>query len=468
MEFFFCASRQPQGRPTADAKRQQQQVQGGLAPSSRKTAHRHRAEPVIDATSKMEVRISKRKVHAAKLVGHDTATRPRAPEGRNRAAPDASAVRRLREVCGSGVGHGDRQPARLRQDRHGRRSSLGQGTVGPERGSGRRLLRENRSIPTPPSIWAFGQTSLRSNVGGEVIGINTAMSRPAENIGFAVLGNTLKQILPQLREKGKVTRLPGNTHRQRQFRPRRRLQPQGRGRRLRRCPVGPGEAHRRRPASSGRHDRQGGRRDREGHARPDRDVADKASAEVSARRRPRRQGRHADRHAGRAQDNIAGKGDREKVASDGWASGSASTSRSSAPRCGRCSASKADVDGASSCVLRIFAAADAGIQKATSSTGQREKVGTTRSSAGSSRRPEGDYLKLYVFNPRADVPRVALVKIGNCDRPAWWTLERPLRLALLWWHIGGNPGFVEQQVGDATAGSVVTMRPRCDTLRRRL
>jgi serine protease Do len=44
------------------------------------------------------------------------------------------------------------------------------------------------------------------NVNGEVVGINTAMFRPAQNIGFAVPVNTLKSILPQLRDKGKVTR----------------------------------------------------------------------------------------------------------------------------------------------------------------------------------------------------------------------------------------------------------------------
>ena len=44
------------------------------------------------------------------------------------------------------------------------------------------------------------------NVNGEVIGINTAMFRPAQNIGFAVPVNTLKNILAQLREKGKVVR----------------------------------------------------------------------------------------------------------------------------------------------------------------------------------------------------------------------------------------------------------------------
>ncbi len=44
------------------------------------------------------------------------------------------------------------------------------------------------------------------NVNGEVVGINTAIYRPAQNIGFAVPVNTLKTILPQLREKGKVVR----------------------------------------------------------------------------------------------------------------------------------------------------------------------------------------------------------------------------------------------------------------------
>jgi serine protease Do len=44
------------------------------------------------------------------------------------------------------------------------------------------------------------------NLRGEVIGIATAINWGAENIGFAVPVNTLKQILPQLREKGRVSR----------------------------------------------------------------------------------------------------------------------------------------------------------------------------------------------------------------------------------------------------------------------
>ncbi|HEX7186311.1 MAG TPA: Do family serine endopeptidase [Thermoanaerobaculia bacterium] len=44
------------------------------------------------------------------------------------------------------------------------------------------------------------------NLQGQVIGIATAINWGAENIGFAVPVNTLKQILPQLRERGKVSR----------------------------------------------------------------------------------------------------------------------------------------------------------------------------------------------------------------------------------------------------------------------
>ncbi len=44
------------------------------------------------------------------------------------------------------------------------------------------------------------------NLAGEVIGINTAIYRPAQNIGFAVPINTARAILDQLKTKGKVTR----------------------------------------------------------------------------------------------------------------------------------------------------------------------------------------------------------------------------------------------------------------------
>jgi serine protease Do len=44
------------------------------------------------------------------------------------------------------------------------------------------------------------------NMNGQVVAIATAINWGAENIGFAVPVNTLKEILPQLRDKGKVSR----------------------------------------------------------------------------------------------------------------------------------------------------------------------------------------------------------------------------------------------------------------------
>jgi len=44
------------------------------------------------------------------------------------------------------------------------------------------------------------------NLRGEVVGIATAMNWGAENIGFAVPVSTLRAVLPQLKEKGKVSR----------------------------------------------------------------------------------------------------------------------------------------------------------------------------------------------------------------------------------------------------------------------
>ncbi|KAB2961825.1 MAG: Do family serine endopeptidase, partial [Thermoanaerobaculia bacterium] len=44
------------------------------------------------------------------------------------------------------------------------------------------------------------------NLRGEVVGIATAMNWGAENIGFAVPVSTLKSVLPQLRDKGRVSR----------------------------------------------------------------------------------------------------------------------------------------------------------------------------------------------------------------------------------------------------------------------
>jgi len=72
------------------------------------------------------------------------------------------------------------------------------------------------NITADPSLEKFIQTDAAINFGnsggplvnltGAVVGIATAINFGAENIGFAVPVNTLKAILPQLRERGSVRR----------------------------------------------------------------------------------------------------------------------------------------------------------------------------------------------------------------------------------------------------------------------
>ncbi len=84
-------------------------------------------------------------------------------------------------------------------------------TVGVVSGKERQI-----SITPDFSLENFIQTDAAINFGnsggplvnlkGEVIGINTAINWGSENIGFAVPVDTLKSILPQLKETGRVTR----------------------------------------------------------------------------------------------------------------------------------------------------------------------------------------------------------------------------------------------------------------------
>lgn len=84
-------------------------------------------------------------------------------------------------------------------------------TVGVVSAKNRRI-----NISTDTSFENFIQTDAAINFGnsggplidlqGRVVGINTAINFGSENIGFAVPVSTLKQILPQLRDSGRVRR----------------------------------------------------------------------------------------------------------------------------------------------------------------------------------------------------------------------------------------------------------------------
>lgn len=80
-------------------------------------------------------------------------------------------------------------------------------TVGVVSGKGRELPSSNFGdfIQTDAAIYPGNSGGPLFNLAGEVIGINTAVI-PDTNLGFAVPINTAKEILPQLLEKGAVTR----------------------------------------------------------------------------------------------------------------------------------------------------------------------------------------------------------------------------------------------------------------------
>ena len=61
------------------------------------------------------------------------------------------------------------------------------------------------SRPTPPSIRETAGGPL-VNLRGEVVGITTAIVATGQGIGFAIPSNVAKNVVTQLREKGKVVR----------------------------------------------------------------------------------------------------------------------------------------------------------------------------------------------------------------------------------------------------------------------
>jgi serine protease Do len=85
-------------------------------------------------------------------------------------------------------------------------------TVGVVSAKGRQL----GLSPETTSFENFIQTDAAINLGnsggplvnlqGEVVGINSAINAAGQNIGFAIPVNTVKSVLPQLKEKGKVVR----------------------------------------------------------------------------------------------------------------------------------------------------------------------------------------------------------------------------------------------------------------------
>ena len=201
-EFFFGPPGNGQRRGQPDDE-EHKQVQGGTGFIISEDGYIVTNNHVIEGADKIEVRINNKEKYTAKLIGRDTAT--------DLALIKVDAKQRLTPLP-----LGDSEKARVGEwvmaigDPLAFDKTVTVGVVSAKDRSGLTNDPGTRSfenyIQTDAAINFGNSGGPLINVAGEVIGINTAIFRPAQNIGFAVPVNTLKQILPQLRDKGKVTR----------------------------------------------------------------------------------------------------------------------------------------------------------------------------------------------------------------------------------------------------------------------
>jgi len=204
-EFFFGppGGGGPNRRGQRPDEEEHKEVQGGTGFIISEDGYIVTNNHVIEGADKIEVRINNKEKYAAKLVGKDPATDLALLkiEVKQRLTPlplgDSDRVRVGEWVMAIG------DP--LNFDK-----TVTVGVVSAKDRSGLTADAATRSfenyIQTDAAINFGNSGGPLLNTNGEVVGINTAIFRPAQNIGFAVPINTLKTILPQLRDKGKVVR----------------------------------------------------------------------------------------------------------------------------------------------------------------------------------------------------------------------------------------------------------------------
>src|SRR5262252_10017213 len=200
-EFFFGPGN-PHGRQNNDDE-EHKQVQGGTGFIISDDGYIVTNNHVIEGADKIEVRVNNKEKYTAKLIGKDTAT-------------DLALIKVETKQRLTPLALGDSEKLRVGEwvmaigDPLAFDKTVTVGVVSAKQRSGLTADPATRSfenyIQTDAAINFGNSGGPLINVNGEVIGINTAIFRPAQNIGFAVPVNTLKQILPQLRDKGKVTR----------------------------------------------------------------------------------------------------------------------------------------------------------------------------------------------------------------------------------------------------------------------
>jgi serine protease Do len=161
---------------------------------------------VVENATDIKVRLSDDRVLSAKVVGRDPATdvaliQLTSPPKNlpSVVLGDSDALRQGDFVLALGSPFGLLETATL-----GIVSAKNRAGIGPGGGAGT----YDDFIQTDAAINPGNSGGPLFNLRGEVVGINTAIVSPqiGSGIGFAVPINIAKQLLPQLREKGKVTR----------------------------------------------------------------------------------------------------------------------------------------------------------------------------------------------------------------------------------------------------------------------
>jgi serine protease Do len=414
-EFFF--GQPPGGRGHGQQQpddEEHKQVQGGTGFIISEDGYIVTNNHVIDGADKIEVRINNKEKYTAKLIGRDTAT--------DLALLKVETKQRLTPIP-----LGDSEKLRVGEwvmaigDPLAFDKTVTVGVVSAKDRSGLTGDPATRSfenyIQTDAAINFGNSGGPLINVNGEVIGINTAIFRPAQNIGFAVPVNTLKLILPQLRDKGKVTRgflginiVNVDADRAAAFNLKsedgafvEQVEP---GKPADKAGVKPGDTIVKVDSVPVKDTRDligyvsgkaPGSKVQLGVVRDGKDVT--LTAALAERK-----------------DESAGKGDPEKVAADDSHERIGIQVTELTPQMRQMQRIKADVDGLVVVrVKEVSPASDAGIQEGdiiTQVNGQ--KVGTTEEFGKLvGKAKKGDFLKLYVFNPRANGSRFCLVKIAD-------------------------------------------------------
>ncbi|MBK8595828.1 MAG: Do family serine endopeptidase [Holophagales bacterium] len=191
----------PDRQQRGDQEEEQQQQSGGTGFLIEASGFVLTNNHVIDGAEKVEVTVGETDVYKAKVVGRDPATDlallkiEGAKPFPTLAIGDSDRIRVGEWVMAIG------DPLQFEKTV----------TVGVVSGKGRApgLSNVTRSfenlIQTDAAINFGNSGGPLVNVAGEVVGINTAISRMAQNIGFAVPINVAKNLVPQLKE-GKVVR----------------------------------------------------------------------------------------------------------------------------------------------------------------------------------------------------------------------------------------------------------------------